>query len=407
MNRNTFAFILFVIHFTVSLAQTPGFEYRRELPSVQTEDWYAITLPAEIFRRLNPDYSDLRLYQLNDKDTMEIPYLLKVRNDDVSEGVVSLPVLNKSTKDGKLFLTFQLNKNQLANYLDLDFEEKNFNGYAKLEGSNDQKEWFELVSKQRILSIQNPDVDFKALTLNFPVANYKFLRVAITSDKRLTFASATFRSKEVKAGSFNEIQPSMQIVEEKKNKQTVIAIGFRDFQPVSKLSLLIDQPGDYYRSFSMEVLRDSSQAPNQKWMYYYNPVTEGYLTSVEGNTFEFPVVAAKKIRITIFNADNAPLKIKGITAFGPQVQLVAQIKPGNNFLFYGNPVAYTPSYDLVHFENQVPDSLSMIQLEQEEKLTPEKEKISPLLENKLWLWVAMAAVIALLGFGTLRMISKK
>jgi len=406
MNKN----ILFVFLFAcsiISFAQSPSFNYRRKLASLQKEGWHSIALPPDLFKQVNPGYSDLRLYQLNGTDTTEIPYLLKVRNDEVNEGIISLPVLNKSKKDGKLFLTFQLNRDQSVNYLDLDFEERNFNGYVNFEGSNDQKEWFELVKKQRILSIENQDIDFKALTLTFPVTNYHFLRATISSDKPLTFKQATFRTREINPGIFNSINTKFTTNQDKKNKQTITEIRFNDFQPVSRLSVQIDHTGDYYRSFSLESLRDSSQSPNKQWQYYYEPVYSGYLTSIEPNDFEFEIINTKKLRLIVLNADNAPLNVKQISTSGPQVELIAQLKSGQNFLFYGSPSRSAPSYDLVHFENEIPDSLVSVQLAKEEKLSPEKEKVSPLLENKVWLWVAMGAIIALLGFGTLRMISKK
>lgn len=407
MNKNLLIILFFTIQLSVCFGQSSDFAYKRKLAPVQKEEWYAITLPVDVFKKLQPGYPDVRLYQFNGKDTTEIPYLIKVKNDEVSEGVISLPVLNKSTKDKSLYLTFQLNRDLSVNYLDLNFEEKNFNGHVRLEGSNDQKEWFELVNSQRILSIQNQDIDFKASTLNFPLTNYKFLRTSISSDKKLTFEDATFRTKEVKVGSFTEIKSSQSITQDKKSKQTIAEINLNEFQPISRLSVKVNQSGDYYRSFALESLRDSIQSPNKKWQYNYEPVFNGYLTSIEPNNFEFNVISAKKLKLTIYNADNSPLKIEGISASGPQVQLIAKLSTGDNYLFYGNSRAYAPSYDLVHFEDQIPDSLTSVSLDKEEKLIPEKAKVSPLLENKLWLWIAMGAIIALLGFATIRMMGKK
>jgi hypothetical protein len=407
MNKNFLVSLFVLICISIGLGQSPRFGYRRKLLPSSKEGWYAVTLPQDIFKHIKSDYSDLRLYQLNGTDTLEIPYLIRIKNDEISEGVISLPVLNKSMKDGKLFLTFQLNRDQSVNYLDLHFEEKNFNASVKFEGSNDQKEWFELVNRQRILSIQNNDIDFSVSTLHFPLTNYKFLRASITSDKPLTFKDATFRSKEVKAGSFTDIKTTHKITSDKKTKQTVAEVSFNEYQSVSRLSVQVNHQGDYYRSFSLEALRDSSQSPNQQWQYYYEPVFNGYLTSIEPNEFEFNLISSNRLRIIVFNADNAPLNIEGFKVTAPQIDLVAQLKPGENFLFYNNSSLYPPSYDLVHFEDQVPDSLSFIQSGKEEKLTPEKEKVSPLMENKLWLWVVLGAIIGLLGFGTLRMMSKK
>jgi Protein of unknown function (DUF3999) len=407
MSRNSLSILLLFIS-ACCLGQASKFNYRRKLSPITKEGWHSISLPSEIFKQINSAYTDVRLYQIDETDTLEVPYLMKVQTDEVNEATISLPVLNKSTKDGKLFLTFRLNQNQSVNYLDLRFEEDNFNGYVKIEGSNDQKEWFELVSRQRILSIQTSDINFSSLTLNFPPTNYTYLRTAISSDKPLTFTSASFRARQVKQGVFNDVKLSQAITQQKKEKQTVAELSLSDYQPVQKLSIQINHQGDYYRPFSLEALRDSSQAPNQSWIYYYTHVYSGYLTSIEPNEFEFPIALAKKLKLSISNADNPPLTIEKVTASGPKVHITAQLKAGTNtFLYYGNRLGSAPFYDLMHFRNNIPDSVSVIQLEAEEKLIIDKKKRSPLLENKLWLWIAMAAIIGLLGFATLKMMSKK
>ncbi len=400
----TICFIFIQVY--MALAQA-SFHYKRKLAPVEKEGWYSVVLPADLFQHLTNSYSDVRMLQVNEKDSVEIPYLLRIKNDEISEGFIDLEVLNKSKKDGKLYLTFKLNKGQEVNYLDLKFEEENYNGYVKLEGSNDQKEWFELVNHQRILAIKNNTVDFKFATLNFPLTDYRFLRAAISNDKPLTFEGASFRTKTVKSGSFNIITPRLTTAQHKKEKQTTVEMSFADYQPVSKVSIRINSQGDYYRSFSLETLRDSAQAPNQTWTYYYEPLAHGYLTSIEPNDFQFDVINAKKLRLTIFNEDNAPLNIESISLSGPHIELVSQIKPGNNYLFYGDETLPLPEYDLVHFTDQIPQELNTLAVETEEKLIADKEKGSPLMESKLWLWGAMIVIIGLLGFATLKMMAKK
>jgi hypothetical protein len=401
-----FIFIYSLLISFVSFSQTQ-FNYKRKLQAVEKEDWRSVTLPSNIFSKINKDYSDLRIYQINGDDTLEIPFLVKVKNDEIKESTIELPVLNKSKKDGKLFLTFQLKRNEGVNYLNLDFEERNFDGYVKLEGSQDQEEWFEIVNNQRILSIQNEMVDFMTTTLNFPLTNYKFLRASIKANKPLTFASSSFKTQEIKAGTFNEIPVAIKTTQDKKGKQSVVDLRLKEFTLISKIKINVNQSGDYYRAFTLETLRDSSKAPNQNWIYYYEPVVSGYLTSIRPNEFNFYEVAANKLKLTIFNADNAPLTIEKVSALGPTVELISKLKPGENFLFYGNASISSPSYDIVHFENEIPETMNSIAVEQEEKLSKEKEKVSALLENQWWLWGAMGVVIGLLGFATIRMMSKK
>ena len=79
----------------------------------------------------------------------------------------------------------------------------------------------------------------------------------------------------------------------------------------------------------------------------------------------------------------------------------------NNYLYYGSNYAGQPNYDLVVFKDKIPTEAPLLSLSTEEKLTKEKEPVSALIENKLWLWLAMGLIIGLLGFFTIRMMGKK
>jgi hypothetical protein len=321
--------------------------------------------------------------------------------------VVELRELNKSRKDGKLFITFELPKGLSVNYVDLRVEEDNFDGYVTLEGSPDQHEWFEITKHQRILSVKNGQVEFSSTSLRFPESNYRFLRASIESDKPLTVTSASFLKTTTKAGTFQTIDQHWKVSQNKAGKQTLIDITFKDSQPVNKLQFDIPHQVDYYRSFSIAIVEDSTQTP-KGWTYYYNPLYSGYLTSLSNNAIEISTTRAKKLRVIIHNADNPPLTINQVTASGPQVDMIMKLAAGDNyFLLYGNKNIAPPSYDLVHFQDQIPDSVTSITPEAEEYIGTPEEHVSPLLENKLWLWAAMGLVIGVLGFFTLKMMKSR
>src|ERR1051326_2609374 len=133
-------------------SQTKDFHFRRKISTTDSAGWYSITLPREIFKNLNKDFSDLRIYQLVEKDTIESPYLVKVHQEEVTEEVFHPAAFNQVKKDGRQFFTFELPKSAPVNSIDLSFNETNFDGFATIEGSNDQKDWFEVQKHQRIIS---------------------------------------------------------------------------------------------------------------------------------------------------------------------------------------------------------------------------------------------------------------
>ena len=387
-------------------SQDKGFHFKRRLDDPAQEGWYSIPLPADMFQWMRRDLTDLRIFQFKGSDTVEVQYVLRVLQDEVQEVVVELPVFNKSKKDSKLFLTVELKKDQKVNRLDLEFEEANFNGFVQLEGSADLKEWFNVDSLQRILSIQKDDIDFKATTLNFPLSHYRYLRIRIQADKQLTFRSGSFKKREIKYGVFTAPPVHWSVTNNKQTKQTILEVTLNTVQPVSRVIIDEEHGMDFYRPLTVEALRDST--PTQKgWTYYYDPVYSGYITSLDDHRIDFPHSFAKKLKIIIDNADNPPLNLKGVSASGPLIELAAKMQPGENYLFYGNSSLSAPSYDVVHFRDKIPAELTALSMGQEENLVHPAAKTAPLFESKLWLWGIMGVIIGVLGYFTLTMMRAK
>jgi hypothetical protein len=157
----------------------------------------------------------------------------------------------------------------------------------------------------------------------------------------------------------------------------------------------------------VEYVSDSAQTP-KGWTKYYQSFFNGYLTSYSPNNFNVTYDLAKEIRIIINNLDNPPLQIKNITVSGPAVELVALLKPEDAcFLYYGSKTISKPEYDITYFQEKVPGTYEQVSVGSEENLTTPIVKGNPLFESKVWLWVIMIAVMAVLAFFTLRMMKAK
>ena len=77
------------------------------------------------------------------------------------------------------------------------------------------------------------------------------------------------------------------------------------------------------------------------------------------------------------------------------------------YLTYGNKRADRPNYDIEHFSNNIPKTLTALNLGGE--LTIEKDAVSttdPLFKNKIWLWIVITIIILLLGWFSVELIKK-
>lgn len=401
MKRSKYIFLLLVFATGYGMGQ-PAFRYKRNIEGVREAGWYTLVLPTAIFQNLNGELSDFRLYALEGKDTVELPYLLDVRHDEVARKEVQLPVFNTSRMDGELFVSFSLTPSQKVNSLDLAFEELNYFAFVTLEGSDDKSQWFELVKNRRIVSIRNEKSHYALSAITFPLTDYRFLRARVRSDIPLTFRRASFHYNDFTPGVYQEIPLRWNVRHDKKSRESFVDIRLRDFEPVSSLSLKADSTRDYYRPFRLEYVRDSVQT-DKGWLKYYSPMYAGYLTSFKPNGFDFDWRTTKELRLVIDNNDNQPLDVLDVAVRGPEVHVIAYLKTGNNFMLYGAGAVRAPLYDLAHFQNKISEAPLKAILSAEEKLIPDRPTAKPLFENKLWLWSIMIVMIGALGFFTMKM----
>ncbi len=397
----SFLFLVFSVQ-----AQKNSFAYRRALTGVDSAGWYAIALPNEVIQHCKNDFSDVRILQITGADTIEAPYLVKVQVPVVTEATEQLEAFNISKKERKQYFTFELKDDQFVNEIDLSFLEENYDGMVTVAGSEDQKEWFE-VDRQRIISIQNENIQFTSARLTFSKIHYRYLRLELACDRPLTFQSASFKNQVTEPGVFSEPALTWNTTHLKAKGQTVVTVDLKEYQLINFLRLAMNETNDFYRAFRLERLVDSTKT-QKGWEYFYDELARGYITSFTPNEFRFGYAPARKLRLTIDNGDNAPIDVRAMTVHSPQVKLTVRMKhEATSFLYYGNERLGAPQYDVVLFKDKIPAPKRNLETGSEEKLQAEPEKPSALIENQMWLWMSMVVVIAVLGYFTLKMMRTK
>jgi hypothetical protein len=412
MKIRTCITFLLLIASQLLLAQMKDYGYKRAL-TISENKWYSITLADDVFEKISPDFSDLRIFgitstEFKKNDTVEAPYIIKISEGERIQNEIAFKLVNESKNDKGYYFTFETPSKSDVNQLKLNFRQENFDWHLTLEGSPNQQEWFSILDDYRILSIKNEATDFKFTTVNFPASNYKYYRIALKTDVKPSLLNATLLLNEIKGSSFrNHLLLSNQIKEEKKNKQTVLSFSLPSVVPVADLKINVHDKFDYYRTITIEYLNDSIKT-QQGWIYNYNTLVSGTLNSLDKNIFKFSSTFLKKIKITIDNQDNQPLHIDSILLRSFVYQLYTRINvPADYYLVYGNKQASKPAYDLDHFTDKIPNELSSLKLGPEIAIEKaEVQKTRALIENKAWLWALMIVLIIVLGVFSFKLMKK-
>jgi len=399
-------FILLLLCATIANAQTNTYRFKRSITGVNSV-WHKMVLPDDLYKKANAGFEDLRIFGINGKDTIEVPYLLKQRADKVTTNDIAFKKINQSTNPNGYYYTFQSPGINLINQINLAFKQENFDWKVVLEGSNDNKEWFSILTDYRILSIKNNDTDYHFTKLNFPDSKYQYFRIAVKSPVQPELLDAKISKTDTIKGTYQEVKyQSFDLKNDVSKKETIIDVTLANPLPLSYLKLNAQSDFDFYRSIKIEYATDSFKTDKGIQCNYAN-LYEGTISSLEEPAFNFANTITSRLKITIQNNDNKPLRLSGLQLKGNIYEIIARFdEPKDEYaLYYGNEKATGPVYEIEKFESKIPTNLTSVNIGTEQLNPAFSIKIEkPLFENKAWLWVLMAVIIALLGWFSFKML---
>ncbi|WP_167354719.1 DUF3999 family protein [Pedobacter terrae] len=404
MKINLFTFLLLCT--TIANAQTNTYKFKRNISGVNSV-WHKMVLPDDLYKKANAGFEDLRIFGINGKDTIEVPYLLKQRVDKVSSNDITFKQINQSVNQNGYYYTFQSPEISLINQIKLAFKQENFDWEVTLEGSNDNKEWFNILSNYRILSIKNNDTDYQFTRLNFPDAKYQYFRLLVKSPIQPELLEAKILKTDTIPGTFKVVKyQSFDLKNDASKKETVVDVTLTNQVPLSYLKLNAQSDFDFYRPIKIEYATDSFKT-DKGIQYNYANLYEGTISSLVEAAFNFENTITSRLKITIQNNDNMPLRLSGLQLKGNIYEIIARFdQPKNEYaLYYGNEKAISPVYEIEKFESKIPVNLTTVTIGAEAKNPAYSiETAKPLFENKPWLWALMVVIIALLGWFSFKML---
>ena len=399
--------LLFIV--SNSFSQLSKYDYKADVNGV-TDTWHTIKLPLETFSLIKNNYADIRIYGVNDTDTIEIPYIKEVLSDKKTTTKIPISIINKTKSAEGSFFTIKNKDSKELNEIELLFNEDNFDWTAKVEGSNNGNDWFVISEEERLVSLKKNAVNFTATDIVFPSINYKFIRVLIKDEQNATINSVlTYDSKQTKGESIIYNKKNQSLNENKENQYTSIAVQLEKEVPVSKITIPVESEIDYYRKVNIKTLIDSIVLEN-KTKYNYSYIGDFEISSYKKNELLLNNNIVNNLIIEIENKDNLPLPIGDIAVSGNPVILKARF-PKDNYnyvLAVGNKNENIPSYDITSFKNNIPEVLNEINVGKLLKIKKEEfSKSSPILPfPKYVLWIILLSVIIVLGFFTFKMFKK-
>ncbi|MHC4397619.1 MAG: hypothetical protein ACYS1A_18400, partial [Planctomycetota bacterium] len=139
-----------------------------------TDKYCKLTLTPDIYDAARDDLADIRLL---DADGQQVPYVLAKPGDITDRLKYSPALINRSTNtDGAAMVTLDFGKQIVKNQIEVETGGNNFRRPVKVEGSNDNVQFFTVVDTAFVFAV---DYRTRFEKVDLPKNDYRYLRITV------------------------------------------------------------------------------------------------------------------------------------------------------------------------------------------------------------------------------------
>ncbi|MBZ5535309.1 MAG: DUF3999 domain-containing protein [Acidobacteriia bacterium] len=370
-----------------------------QLPGVSSKQIVSVSLDNELISHTASLEREVRLIE---GEATEVAFNLVADNDEIlEENQVNVAMVNKAVLGEKYqqFICDLGAGGRVTNRLVLETSSHNFVRRAEVEGSEDGRKWLSLAKGLHIFDWS----EGRRLKLEFPDSTYRFLKVVLWLEGGvpLDIQGAAVSRHEKISGELEPVPVALhshQLQTPQKFSEWLFDFG-HDRPLVNRCTFDVSNP-NFRRRVDLSVSEDITQ-------WQPGPALEIFRTTSgefkdEFTTLETNPLNHRYLRIRVMNGDDRPLGVTAISFRRFVRRVVFEFNPAQTYrLFYGNPAAQHPSYDLTAMESRSgPAVLSKGSLARQQSnpsyLEP-RERLPWSERHPRLLWAVLLIVVLLLG----------
>ena len=334
-----------------------------------TGEYCKLILTPDVYNDARPDLGDIRLVNTSGE---QVPYVL-VRPKDTTERQKYVPdAINRSTNsDRAAMVTLDFGKKTVKNSIEVITEGNNFRRAIKVEGSNDNIEFFTLVEQAYIFAVT---YNRRFEQIDLPKNDYRYLRITVWSmameeKSPVIDAVKAFKTEKSLAERHPVEMTLKEQIEDEKNNSSIYVydLVYRRL-PVSEIELEVADDS-FYRYVTIEgrdsetrevkvYSEDNRQRTRNievKWERIISNTIFRY-TDAKGQKQEklaLDIPEGTKVhrylKTTIRNYDDRPVVVKSASANMIADKMVfTNIDDVAPTLYVGSEDTRTPQYDLAY-----------------------------------------------------------
>ncbi len=409
--------------FALDLAE---WKYQTQVTVEEGTDRYCrLTLTPDIYDAARLDLADIRLLDANDR---QVPYVLAKPGDITDRLKYSPALINRSTNtEGAALVTLDFAGKVVKNQIEVETGGNNFRRPVKVEGSNDNVQFFTVVETAFVFAV---DYRTRFEKVDLPMNDYRYLRITVepmeTEEKSPVINAVRAFKHESKLAQRQPVKiVQVEHSENEKNKSSIYVydLAYRHL-PVSEIELDVADDA-FYRYVTIQGRDEATQKvkiDSEDNRQRFREVEVAWKRIISGTIYRYPEASGKNrqklvlrvpsgrriyryLRIVISNYDDKPLAINSTSAkmIADNIVFSAQddIAPT---LYVGSQSAGKPQYDLAQRLNNplqvkaraaIPGTVNNNPLFGQVEAKP----VAWTEKHKVLLWIIMGAlVVVLAGF---------
>lgn len=384
--------------------------YQGKLSKVSENGLHQILLTPEVrsAAQNNPDF--LRIF---DSENNEVPYII-YNGKPSNSSFKNFAVISKTVVPN-VATSIIISNEKALNLDNFTFKIANTDVDKKysISGSNDQKEWFGLVSNRIINDLNEAGKTTVERNFSFPLNNYKFLKFDFIDKNSLPINILEVGLEENNSvnQSKTELQNFTQKIEtNKKLKQTRITITFPNPQVIDGIGFNISSPSYYLRD--ARILINKTRIHKRNTEHFEESISSFQLNSKNKNRFEFQSFLAKEFIVEIDNQDNPVLELRKINLFQSPLSILTDLKSNENYTLKIDSTWSAPQYDLANSGIDFNQNYPAATISNIEKLNKSKidEQAKTFWQTPLFMWICIVLAAVLIGyfaFGLIKDLNKE
>lgn len=380
------------------------YRWKAYLERVPANGYYRILLSPAAKGQAREDLSDIRLVG----SSGELPYFSEQKKKmQVDVLFREYRILSRKAKKGCCteLVIENPGKAKISNLI-LRVRNADVIKKGRLSGSEDLKNWYVLRNEYTFHSIGSNLQTYNSRPLEFPLTDYRYLRAEIsdsTSGPVDILAAGYYDTVEEK-GIYTECaRPSL--AQKDSNKISYVKIRFPASQYLDRLDFGLRGPVSYLRNarLCVEMERNTHKHRHEK---YFETIRELRLSSIQQNSVDLDGISYKELWLLVDNKDDTPLILEEVRGYQLGHYLVAYLHKAQTYsLKLGSSSAQAPEYDILHFRDSILKSNPPVILSGAlVSITMPRESSRAFFTSGRFIWISLAAVIAMLGIMSFRVV---